>query len=124
MDAAQVREWLAAGHQIGSHTLDHPYLTRISPAAAREQIVASKQKLEALFGVAIEHFCYPYGDWNPAVGDYVVAAGYRTACITDAGVNLSTDSPFALKRFTVRYPTRNWKMIQGKLHRLLRVPRS
>jgi len=124
MDAAEVREWLAAGHQIASHTLDHPYLTRISPVAAREQIVSSKKKLEDLFGVAIEHFCYPYGDWNPAVRDHVVAAGYLTACTTDAGVNFPTDSPFALKRFTARYPTRNWKMIQGTLRRLVMGHRS
>lgn len=119
MDVAQVREWLAAGHGIGSHTLDHPHLTQIPLAAAREQIAASKKKLEDLFSVAIEHFCYPYGDWNSAVRDCVAAAGYRTACITEAGVNFPTDSPFALKRFTARYPTRNWKMIQERLRRLV-----
>src|SRR5436305_14548206 len=32
MDARQIKEWLAAGHAIGSHTLKHPYLTRIAPA--------------------------------------------------------------------------------------------
>lgn len=124
MDAAQVREWLAAGHQIGSHTLDHPYLTQIPLAMAHEQIVSSRKKLEDLFGVAIEHFCYPYGDWNSAVRDLVAAAGYRTACTTDAGVNLPTDSPFALKRFTARYPTRNWKMIREKLRSLFLGHRS
>ncbi len=111
MDVRQVRAWLAAGHQIGSHTLDHPYLTRISPATAREQIGASKKKLEDLFGVPINHFCYPYGDWNSTVCDMVAAAGYRTACTTAAGLNLPGDSPFQLKRFTARYPTRNWKRI-------------
>jgi peptidoglycan/xylan/chitin deacetylase (PgdA/CDA1 family) len=119
MDAAQVRAWLAAGHQIGSHTLDHPHLTQIPLASAREQIVASKKKLEDLFGVVIEHFCYPYGDWNPAVRDLVAAAGYRTACTTDAGVNLPPDSPFELKRFTARYPTRNWKGLRDRLRRLV-----
>jgi peptidoglycan/xylan/chitin deacetylase (PgdA/CDA1 family) len=119
MDAAQVREWLAAGHQIGSHALDHPYLTRIPLATAREQIFSSKRKLEDLFGVVVEHFCYPYGDWNSAVRDCVAAAGYLTACTTDTGVNLPSDSPFALKRFTARYPTRNWRSIRGKLRSLV-----
>jgi peptidoglycan/xylan/chitin deacetylase (PgdA/CDA1 family) len=123
MDVAQVREWLTAGHQIGSHTLDHPYLTRIPLSAAREQIVSSKKKLEDLFGVPIEHFCYPYGDWNFAVRDVVAATGYRTACTTEAGVNHPTNSPFALKRFTARYPTRNWKIIREKLRRLV-LPRQ
>lgn len=119
MDATQVREWLDAGHQIGSHSLDHPYLTRIPLAAAREQIAASRKKLEDRFGVAIEHFCYPYGDWNPAVGDLVAAAGYRTASTTDPGANRPSDSRFALKRFTVRYPTRNWKWVRATVRRLM-----
>ena len=30
MDETQIKEWLAAGHEIGSHTLTHPFLTRLS----------------------------------------------------------------------------------------------
>ena len=119
MDAAQVREWLAAGHHIGAHTLDHPRLTQLPRRRRAEQIVSSKKTLEDLFGVPIEHFCYPYGDWNPAVRDWS-AAGYRTACTTDAGVNRPTDSPFALKRFTVRYASRNLKNLREAVRRSLR----
>lgn len=118
MDAAQIREWLAAGHTIGSHTLTHPRLTQLSPAAAREEIVASKQRLEDTFGRAVEHFCYPYGDWNEAVRDLVIAAGYRTACTVQPGVNPPGTSPFELQRFTARYASRNlkslWRWLQGK----------
>jgi peptidoglycan/xylan/chitin deacetylase (PgdA/CDA1 family) len=109
MDATQVRAWLAAGHQIGSHTLTHPFLTRLPPAEAREEIAASRRKLEDQFGVAVEHFCYPYGDWNPAVRDLVAEAGYATACTTDFGVNPPGAPPLALKRITARYRSRNWK---------------
>ena len=109
MDDAQVRDWLAAGHEIGSHTLTHPRLTRLPVSEAREEITASRKKLEDQFGVPIEHFCYPYGDWNDAVRELVMAAGYKTACTTDPGVNTPEDSLFALKRFTARYPSRNLK---------------
>lgn len=67
MDVGQVREWIAAGHEIGSHTLSHPFLTRVSRDEAREEIATSRQKLENLFGRAVLHFCYPYGDCD----DYV-----------------------------------------------------
>ena len=107
MDVAQVREWLAAGHEIGSHTRTHPFLTQVSRDAAREEISASKKKLEDLFGRAIEHFCYPYGAWNPAVRDLVIEAGYRTACTTNNGVNTAADSAFELKRITARYRSRS-----------------
>lgn len=115
MDKAQVREWLAAGHRIGSHTVNHPWLTRLDPARAREEIAASKKMLEDTFGLAIEHFCYPYGDWNARVRDLVAEAGYLTACTTEPGINLPDTDRFALRRFTARYPSRNLKAFWARL---------
>jgi peptidoglycan/xylan/chitin deacetylase (PgdA/CDA1 family) len=117
MDAAQVREWLAAGHEIGSHTLTHPYLSKMARAQAQEEITASRKKLQDLFGQPIDHFCYPYGDWNSAARDLVAEAGYKTACTTDAGVNTALDSPFALKRFTARYASRSLKTVWARFRR-------
>jgi peptidoglycan/xylan/chitin deacetylase (PgdA/CDA1 family) len=111
MDEAQVRDWLAAGHLIGSHTCTHPWLTRLPLPRAREEIHTSKQRLEDRFGVAIEHFCYPYGDWNGPVRELVAAAGYRTACTVEPGVNTPDTPRLALKRFTARYPSRNLRTL-------------
>ena len=118
MDAPQVRDWLAAGHDIGSHSLTHPFLTRLPPDQAREEIFASKKKLEDLFGRSIEHFCYPYGDWNSVVRDWVMEAGYRTASTTDFGINTSETSSFALKRITARYRSRSLKGLLKRIGRL------
>jgi peptidoglycan/xylan/chitin deacetylase (PgdA/CDA1 family) len=115
MDVAQVKEWLGAGHDIGSHTLTHPYLTRLSRPQAAEEITASRKKLEDLFSRPIKHFCYPFGDWNEAVRDMVIVAGYRTACTTIPGVNTPAVSPYELKRFTARYPSRNLKAVWARL---------
>lgn len=115
MDAAQVSDWLAAGHDIGSHTLTHPFLTKLPIARAREEITASRKELEDLFGRPVRHFCYPYGDWNPAVRDLVEEAGYSTACTTEPGVNTRSDSRFALKRFTARYASRNLKAVWARV---------
>jgi peptidoglycan/xylan/chitin deacetylase (PgdA/CDA1 family) len=115
MDEVQLRDWLAAGHDIGSHTLTHPYLTRVPRVEAQEEIVASRKRLEDVFDRRIEHFCYPYGDWNESVRDLVVAAGYKTACTTDGGLNRAGDSLFTLKRFTARYPSRNLRALWSRL---------
>lgn len=115
MDVARVRDWLAAGHEIGSHTLTHPHLTQLPTAAAREEITASRRWLEDTFGLAVRHFCYPYGDWNAAVRDLVIEAGYTTACTTEAGVNGPGADPWSLKRFTARYPSRNWRTFRAWL---------
>ena len=118
MDATQIRDWLAAGHDIGSHTLTHPFLTRLAPDQAREEIFASKKKLEDLFGRSIEHFCYPYGDWTSVVRDWVMEAGYRTASTTDFGINTSETSSFALKRITARYRSRSLKALLKRIKRV------
>jgi peptidoglycan/xylan/chitin deacetylase (PgdA/CDA1 family) len=115
MDEAQVRDWLAAGQEIGSHTRTHPRLTQLSPAAAREEITASKKSLEDRFGIRVDHFCYPYGDWNESVRDMVIAAGYKSACTTITGINSPETPAFELKRFTARYPSRSLKAIWKRL---------
>ncbi len=115
MDAAQVREWLAAGHEIGSHTVTHPWLTRISAARAREEIFASRKMLEDQFGRPVRHFCYPYGDWNPAVRDLVRAAGYETACGVELGVNTGATPALELRRITARHQSISFKALKARL---------
>jgi peptidoglycan/xylan/chitin deacetylase (PgdA/CDA1 family) len=117
MDAAQVRTWLAAGHQIGSHSLTHPNLRKIPLAQAREEIVASKKSLEDTFGVAVEHFCYPYGSYNEAIRDLVAEAGYQSASTVNHGISLPGESPYELKRLM---PLTTTELLRKALHRLRR----
>lgn len=111
MDVPQIREWLSAGHEIGSHTLTHPYLTRLSLKQAREEITASKKLLEDLFGIEVKHFCYPYGDYNENVRHWVIEAGYRTASTIRFGINTVASDPFTLCRIKGRHPTRKLRSL-------------
>ncbi len=115
MDQAQIREWLAAGHLIGSHTRSHAKLPELSVEQAREEIGASKKKLEDLFGVPILHFCYPYGFWNERVRDLVIEAGYRTATTTQFGLNDAATSPFELRRIMARYQSWGLRSLRQRL---------
>jgi peptidoglycan/xylan/chitin deacetylase (PgdA/CDA1 family) len=99
MDRAQIVEWLAAGQEIGAHTMTHPHLAEIPLDQARREIADSKKKLEDLFGIPIRHFCYPYGSWNQAVRDLVEEAGYETATSTIHGFNTATTDTFILRRY-------------------------
>ncbi len=107
MDVAEVREWLSSHQEIGSHTLTHPDLVKMNETQAKEEITASKKKLEDLFGVTIRHFCYPYGKWSRRVRDLVEGAGYATAVTLDFGVNTETRDPFALRRIGAKHPSRS-----------------
>jgi peptidoglycan/xylan/chitin deacetylase (PgdA/CDA1 family) len=116
MDRAQIGEWLAAGHAIGSHSLGHRRLSEIPVEQAREEIVTSKKKLEDLFGIPIHHFCYPYGAWNPQVRDLVMEAGYASACTTDHGVNAG-GSAFELRRIGAGYKSWGLRAMRQRLFR-------
>lgn len=115
MDDAQVRDWMAAGHEIGSHTRSHPRLSKIPLAQAREEIVASKKMLEDRFGVPIRHFCYPYGDLSPQVRDLVAEAGYATAVTTEWGVHRAGDDPLLISRIGARGYSLNFRNVFRRL---------
>ncbi|MBV8901449.1 MAG: polysaccharide deacetylase family protein, partial [Verrucomicrobia bacterium] len=101
MDAAQVRDWLSLGHEIGAHTLTHPHLDQVSLAQAREEICASKKKLEDTFGREVRHFAYPYGGLTPAVSDLVREAGFATACTIVEDLAGPETPPLLLPRLNV-----------------------
>ena len=107
MDDVQIREWLSEGNWVGAHTCSHPRLSQIPLNQAKEEIMGSKKKLEDRFGVPIEHFAYPYGDYNATVRDVVWEAGFKTASTMHRGVNTANTSAWELKRWTARYPTRS-----------------
>ncbi|MHA3772807.1 polysaccharide deacetylase family protein [Verrucomicrobiota bacterium sgz303538] len=102
-DSVQIREWLSAGQRVGSHGLTHRSLVKMSLSEARREICESKTRMEDMFGVPVEDFCYPYGEVNEAVRDIVAEAGYRTGCSTRLGTNLFSDDPFLLKRVPVQH---------------------
>jgi peptidoglycan/xylan/chitin deacetylase (PgdA/CDA1 family) len=98
MDDGQIREWLAEGHEIGSHSMTHRNLLKLSEAEARAQIMDSKKQLEDRFGVAVRHFCYPHGKFNAMTEALVAEGGYESACSTRFGVNRPGCDPYALRR--------------------------
>ncbi|NBT23275.1 MAG: polysaccharide deacetylase family protein [Verrucomicrobia bacterium] len=115
MSESQIKEWLSAGHWIGAHTCTHPRLSRLSREQAKEEIFSSKKKLEDRFGIPVEHFAYPYGDYNQITVELVRSAGFKTACTMHRGINLPATSLFELKRWTARYPSRNLRNLLRKL---------
>jgi peptidoglycan/xylan/chitin deacetylase (PgdA/CDA1 family) len=117
MSEAEIRAWLAAGHAVGSHSLTHPNLKKLSTAAAREELNRSKQTLEQKFGISVRHFCYPFGGFNVETPVLAKEAGYATACTMDHGVNPPTADVFRLRRVT---PLSTGELLRKVAHRLWR----
>jgi peptidoglycan/xylan/chitin deacetylase (PgdA/CDA1 family)/glycosyltransferase involved in cell wall biosynthesis len=85
MDATQKRAFVAAGWEIGAHTMSHPRLTTLPPPEAAAEIQRSKTALETALQTSIVSFAYPYGDLNEDVKEAVRAAGFAFGIATDTG---------------------------------------
>lgn len=105
MDTSGLRDWVAAGHETGSHTLNHPVLPRLSPELAANEIRDSRDALEQIIGAPVRAFCYPYGKFTPGLADCVREAGYETATTTARGLARLGDDFFALPRIAVMRST-------------------
>lgn len=114
MNADQLRDWAAQGHEVGAHTLDHIYLPGADAAEAERQIAQSKTAIEAVLGAEVTNFCYPYGGETPAIRDMVKKAGYVHATTTKRGRARAGDDPFGLSRRFIRR-TDNWLFFLKKL---------
>lgn len=101
MTREEVQEWLAEGHEIGSHTLTHPDLAQLGAERLRAEVVDSKKALEDTFGIRIRHFCYPFGRLNEWVAACVQEAGYETACTVVFGFPTAETKPFEIPRLLV-----------------------
>ena len=78
---------LCAAHPlitIGSHTVSHPFLSRIDPKIAEYEVANSKEALEKLTEKPVELFAYPTGDYDRSVVEIAEWAGYRAAFAVDS----------------------------------------
>jgi peptidoglycan/xylan/chitin deacetylase (PgdA/CDA1 family) len=94
----QLREMESSGIEIGSHTVTHPMLTRVTPDRLRRELEQSRGRLEDMLGHPVTLFCYPNGAYDRTVRDAVARAGYRFAVTSDDGLNDVTIDPLAIRR--------------------------
>jgi peptidoglycan/xylan/chitin deacetylase (PgdA/CDA1 family) len=100
----EVRDFQGAGWEIGSHTLGHPRLSKLSPEALRRELTESREELGRRLGKPPVSFANPYGDASddPLVRDAIRAAGYRWAVSVHQGKADLGGTPYGLKRIFVR----------------------
>jgi len=115
------------GISFGSHTLTHPFLSRLDDAAAFREIVDSRREIAERIGTNVEFFCYPSGDFGERERALVASAGYRAAVSVHPGGNRGIRHRYALQRteITDRDGTKEMRLklvgaydlVHGLLHR-------
>lgn len=107
MTSAQLRDLVAAGHEVGSHSMTHPLLPQCTDEELEVELSASRELLGKLVGKSIDTFCYPNGDWDERVVAAARKAGYICATSLRPGLNRRGEiAPFDVKR---------WFIDQGRL---------
>jgi peptidoglycan/xylan/chitin deacetylase (PgdA/CDA1 family) len=101
IEKSEVKKLVAAGWEIDSHTLTHPDLRVVGAAQLHTEVFASKARLRRLFGVPVNFFCYPAGQFDAAVVAAVKSAGYLGATTTVPGFASPKEGMFTLDRIRV-----------------------
>lgn len=82
LSADDVRAAVAAGHEVGSHTLGHVPLAGLPADRLAAEVRDSRTTLEDLVQGPVDGFCFPYGSLDDAAVAAVRDAGYDYACTT------------------------------------------
>jgi peptidoglycan/xylan/chitin deacetylase (PgdA/CDA1 family) len=84
-----------------AHSLTHPNLLGLRPEVAWEEIVGSKEVLEAWLERPVEVFAYPSGLFGLRERDLVEEAGFRAAVTCEPGLNTRQTDRLSLRRCQV-----------------------
>jgi peptidoglycan/xylan/chitin deacetylase (PgdA/CDA1 family) len=97
---SMVKQMLASGWELGSHTLTHPDLTSLSATELENEVAGSREQLAKKFDVPIDFFCYPAGQYDDTVVAAVKDAGY-TGATTELPGAATPAKPFELARIRI-----------------------
>lgn len=83
MTRQQVRALADAGHHIGSHTVTHPNLRKLSGAERRRELLESKWTIEDLVGATCKSVSIPGGFADKAVVADAFDIGYEYVFVSE-----------------------------------------
>jgi peptidoglycan/xylan/chitin deacetylase (PgdA/CDA1 family) len=101
-----VREMARLGFEIGSHTVSHPDMGRISFEEARRELVDSRQELQKQLNRPVRWFAYPFGGVENFSADLlplIEATGYDAGFSAHGGFVGAESDPRLLPREAVPY---------------------
>lgn len=98
-----LRQLVAAGFEIGSHSCSHADLGAIALDDAKRELRQSRERLEVELNVPITSFAFPYGHRRNMRPDTMEAARqeYRICCSAYGGHNTAPADPGNVRRVVV-----------------------
>ena len=97
----EVAALVAAGWEPDTQGYSHSDLVRLNVSELRFEIDVTRRRLQRIYHVPVNWFCYPSGYYDPTVIAAVRAAGYIGATTVIPGWARRTDDQFTLPRLRV-----------------------
>jgi len=98
---SQIREMHAAGIHFGSHTVNHPIMSRLRREDIETELKQSREELSGELREPVNTFAYPNGhaaDYNDEVKAALKRCGYTCAVTARTGFNTAATDQFELRR--------------------------
>lgn len=99
--SAEVAAGLYIGHEIASHTMNHPYMAGLSREEILREMGEDKAKLQKLFGCEIKGFAVPFDYYSDLIADCAKACGFVYARISEESGAFTPQKDFYYWRATV-----------------------
>lgn len=95
--------------KVGSHSVSHPHLNRLSGKALEKELTRSKQILEELTGGPITMLSLPFGSYNQEVIDKARESGYALVFANIPLLKSKPDDFFLVGRINVSPGDWGWE---------------
>ncbi len=109
LNPVEMRELVAAGNEIGNHSMSHADMRIMTPERLVDETLGASAIIAGHVGVWPRSFCYPIGLTDPMVSDAVAAIpGIQTAVVQGGSKPETWTNRLALPRIRVgpgTYPT-------------------
>ena len=110
MSLKQIKSWVSAGLEIGSHTLNHHDLTTLSNDDKLIEITKPIEILKKKLGIKVKTFSYPFGKYDNK-SKYIVKKNYKYAVNTKRSrYEKNSFSLNMLPRIPINYDTSIFKL--------------
>lgn len=81
MGLSEIKELIIQGHTIGGHTKTHKRVSNLTPNELIDEIIFGTDKLESLLEFKINHFAYPFGNFESINYAAAIAAKDKFKCV-------------------------------------------
>jgi peptidoglycan/xylan/chitin deacetylase (PgdA/CDA1 family) len=120
LDWTTLKQLVASGWEVGSHTVSHPLLPRLEDERLAAELTRSRERIATLLG-GCETVAYPFGIADERVAAAARAAGYLAGCTLTPAHRV--DEPYRRPRVGLAQDVgwRRWAKLSPTVGRLRRT---